>query len=239
MADIKIVLYNENNSPRSIALSKRMLYQTLAMGVLVALLLLLSLGLATKFYLQSRAKNTQTIMPTETSPEDLGAIDEEKSQSLKDQVSQLKQQIDNANQLKSIPKELDRKNPALALFSPLVVDKTQNPPLVNVQNIKFQKGDGKNPSTLHFDLLNVHPGASVEKGYIVVLARGTTGLYAYPNVFNENGPFLLDFEKGETFQVARFRVVNAQFDVSTTSFQILIFTRKGELLINARYDAGV
>ena len=44
-------------------------------------------------------------------------------------------------------------------------------------------------------------------------------------------------EKGETFQVARFRMVNAQFDAPADTFQILIFTRKGELLINTMYEA--
>jgi hypothetical protein len=236
MSDLKLVLYKENRSPRSIALSTRMLYKTLFLATVVGLLLLLTTGLALKFYFLSRAKTSQATSTTSNIMDGMGPTNtlEDQNQSLRDEVDQLKAKLANIAVVQGAPKEIDKKNPALALFSPVVVDRTQGQDQVVIAAIKASKGK---PTSLTFELHNAHEGQSTEKGYIVVRARTETGLQAYPNIFNKSGPFLLDFEKGETFQVARFRMVNAQFEAPADHFQILIFTRKGELLINTMYEA--
>ena len=240
MSDIKVVLYKENRTPRSLALSTRMIYRILFSAVLVGLALVLSLGMAVKFYMQSRARITQTALPTTSSTdEELGPSNslEQLNKSLKDQLDQLNNKIANATATAAAPKDIDKKNPALALFTPIVSDHTQDEPHVLIQNFHYSKANGKTPASLTFELHNAHPGESTEKGYLVVLARTDKGLLAYPNVFDKTGAQLLDFERGETFQVARFRLVNATFDSDAQFFQILIFTRKGEIWINTMYEA--
>lgn len=238
MSDIKLVLYKENRAPRSIALSTRMIYRTLSLAIFLALLAVACVGLAARFYVLSRAKMSQPMAPTIANTDELGPSNslEEQNHSLRDQIEQLKARLQNQAIVRSSAKDIDKTNPALALFSPNVTDKTHGQDQVVASNFKYTKGNGKTPSALTFQLNNAHPDESVEKGYIVVLARNENGLYAYPNVFDKTGTYLLDFEKGETFQVARFRLVNAQFGVDASNFQILIFTRKGELLINAHYE---
>jgi hypothetical protein len=240
MSDLKLVLYKENRAPRSIALSSRMIYRTLFLAVFLGFLIVVSVGLAARFYLVSRAKSSQILMPISSqNTDDLGPSNslEDQVRSLRDQLDQANNKLSNAAATLAAPREIDKKNPALALFSPIVVDATPKQNQVVISNFRYAKSNGKSPATLTFDLHNAHPGESVEKGYIVVLARNENALQAYPNVFSRTAPYLLDFEKGETFQVARFRLVNAQFDTDAQNFQILIFTRKGELLINQLHEA--
>ncbi len=209
------------------------------LAVLAGLILILSLGTAVRFYLAARAKTSQTTSATHAAFEDESSVPsnsiEAQNRALKDEVDQLRSRLQNAAAAQSAPREIDKKNPALALFSPIVVDRTQNQNQVTIANIKSAKGKDKT-STLTFELHNAHEGESTEKGYIIVLARGEAGLYAYPNAFNATSPYLVDFEKGETFQVARFRAVNAQFQGDAQHFQILIFTRNGQLLINTMHE---
>lgn len=239
MSDIKLVLYKDNRAPRSIALSTRMIYRTLFMAMAFGITVAVSVGLAARFYLVSRAKLSQTAMPiSNQNPDEVGPSNslEDQVRSLQDQLDQSNSKLKNAATAMAAPREIDKKNPALALFSPVVTDRSPNQNQIVISNFRYAKGAAKGPSTLTFDLHNAHPGESVEKGYIVVLARNENGLFAYPNIFNKTGAYLLDFEKGETFQVARFRLVNAQFDVDAQNFQVLIFTRNGELLINQSHE---
>lgn len=238
MSDIKIVLYKENRAPRSIALSTQIIYRILFLAMFMGVLVILSLGMATRFYFLSREKTSQVAPAAASTSDDVGpsnSIDEQ-NRWLRDQVEQLKSRLQTAQATQSAPKEIDKKNPALALFGPTVVDRTQDQNQIVIKNFRFSHTTGKSPATLTFELYNAHPGESTEKGYIVVLARNDNGLDAYPHVFHKTGPYLLDFENGETFQVARFRLVNATFEADAKHFQVLIFTRKGEILINTLFE---
>lgn len=240
MPEIKIVLYKDNRAPRSIALSTQTLYKTMFLTTTAALLLLLSTGAAVKYYLAARAKAPQekqsgssAIDDSDTGP---GNSIEAQNKALRDEVDQLHSRLQNAAATLNTPREIDKKNPALALFSPIVLDRTHEQDLVLISNIKATHNPKDRTSTLTFELHNTHAGESTQKGYIIVLGRGDSGLLAYPNAFNIAGPYLIDFEKGETFQVARFRMVNAQFEGDARNFQILIFTRNGNLLVNTMYE---
>lgn len=237
MSDIRLVLYKDNRAPKSIALSTRMLYRSMLLTAFGAALLITSAGLAAKFYLLAKAKNAQATSTANSSLDnEMGPSNslEALNKGLHDEIEQLRSQLANAAATQAAPKEIDKRNPALALFSPIVVDRAQNQNQVRIVNIKSSVAN--KITTLTFELHNAHEGESTEKGYIVVLGRGENVLHAYPNAFNRTGPFLLDFEKGETFQVARFRMVNAQFEGKANQFQILIFTRRGELLINTMHE---
>ncbi|MEW6057090.1 MAG: hypothetical protein AB1540_10790 [Bdellovibrionota bacterium] len=239
MSEIKVLLYKENNTPRSIALSTGMIYRTLIAACIFGILILLSVALAAKYYVLNRAKMSHSLATEVTSSDrEIGPSNstEDQVRTLRDQVDQLNAQLINANATKAAPRELDKKNPALALFTPIITDHAQKQEQVTIGNFRYSKTNGKSPATLTFELHNAHPGETTEKGYIVVLARTDNALHAYPNAFSTTAPYLLDFEKGETFQVARFRLVNAQFNVDAQRFQVLIFTRKGELLINMLHE---
>ena len=242
MSDLKVVLYKENNSPRSLQLNSRTVYRLIMLISSLSLLLLVSIGLAVRFYLvspkshgqQSAEASLQDAAPTNSD----ASSPEEKNKLLQDQVDLLNQKIANQIATSNASKDIDKNNPALALFAPIIVDKSKNNEIVQISNISIVQASGRNPATLSFELHNPKPEDGSQKGYIVVVARSEKTLYSYPNVFTTSGPYLLDFEKGETFQIARFRMVNAQFDIPTVpdSYQIFIFSRSGELWINRLYE---
>ncbi|HRK03127.1 MAG TPA: hypothetical protein PLH57_10730 [Oligoflexia bacterium] len=240
MSDLRLVIYKDQHSPRSISLSTRTLYRTLVLGSFASLFFIGATILLIKLYLRGPTKisvpshddQSDSIIGPTNSPEEL-------IRALRDEIELSKSRLQNAQALQNAPKELDSKNPALGLFSPIVTDKTQSGPFVKIANFKYSPGDGKSPLTLTFELHNAGSAEIVQKGYIVVLARNDSSLLGYPNIFRNSGPYLIDFEKGETFQVARFRLVNAQFSAERAkNFQILIFSRSGELLINTMHEVS-
>lgn len=174
-------------------------------------------------------------------PEVMGPTNstEDQIRSLKDQVDVLQNKLRNQITTQGSSKELD-KRAVLGMFSPAVTDKTDRQDTIAIKNLKYTAVKAKNQVTLSFELHNTKPDLNVQKGYIVVMARSEKNIRAYPNVFTVDSPYLLDFEKGETFQVARFRMVNAQFDVDEEPdvFQILIFNRAGELLVNTTQEVS-
>ena len=238
--ELKVVLYKDNSYPRSFALSFRQLSKWAVLASGTIFLLVAMSGLLVRHYFFSNARDSSLSLAPRAELADLiGPFNstEEQIKSLKDQVDLLQSRVKNLTALQEAPKDLDVKNPVLSLFSPNIVDYTKGQDQITAKNFSFSPGNHREPATLSFELHNNHPDKSVQKGYIVVLAKGRSALRAYPQVFNSKGPFLIDFEKGESFQVARFRMVNAQFDLSDlrepiSSYQILIFKRTGELLLN-------
>lgn len=241
MSELQILIYQSNRSPRSVSINTRTIYRFLGAALAGTVLLLLGGALLLRTGARHWAKSNEHSLPSSAPQEtsDLGPtnLPAEQSQQLRDEIDRLQNQLANASKLAHAPREIDKKNPALALFSPLVLDQTKAEPIVMIQHFRYSKGSGKTPTTLTFELHNARPGETTQKGYIVVLGRAEHSLHAYPPIMTESSPFLVDFEKGETFQVARFRLVNAQFDSPVERFQILIFSRKGELLINSFFDA--
>ncbi|MBI2606536.1 MAG: hypothetical protein HYW49_10710 [Deltaproteobacteria bacterium] len=239
MSDLKIVLYKDNRAPKSLTLSTRLIYQTLFLVSGAALLLLLSLGLALRFYLAGQAKTARPEAAPVAEGEDqpAGNSIEDQNRALKDQVDLFRSKLANQAAVAAAPKELDKNNPALALFAPTVTDKTKDAARVLLRGFKIAQNGAKNV-TMSFELHNPKPEDGTQKGYIVVLGRADKSLFAYPDAFATSGPYLLDFEQGETFSIARFRMVNAQFELPfpVDAFQIFIFTRTGELLVNMTHE---
>lgn len=239
-ADLRIVFYRGNSYPRALAVDPGKVIRVFVALALSSLVLLGALGLLIRWTVRHQVTHGQGMTATsQESVDQYGPFNsaEEQGKKLKDDVERLEARIRTLTAEKEAPKEIDSRNPVLALFSPVITDQTKSQQLVVAKNFSFSPGAGKEPMTLSFELHNSEPGSSVQKGYIVVLARGRNTLKAYPDVFNPKGAYLLDFERGESFQVSRFRVVNAQFDAADTKdpvthFQIMIFKRTGELLLN-------
>ncbi len=248
MSDLKVVLYKENHVPRSFDLSTKSLYKVLLLASVCGFALFFSVVLLLKTYLWDKTlvpKIANTLLlkiPTSDVSAPKGSI-EEKNAILQDEVEALKIRLKNQAVVESSPKAIDKTSPALALFSPNILDKTKDQSVVAIQNFKLTQITTKPSKTeLSFELHNTLGSDSIQKGYVIVLAQTVNQLRSYPDVFNSGGSYLLDFEKGETFQVARFRIVNTQFQFEEQEnphrFQILIFTRVGELLINYGYEVS-
>lgn len=239
MNDLKIVLYKENNSPRIISVNSNIFKKTLFLVSTLSFVLVLAL--IASFYFYSKSKNVKFAQFTNDQSAEvaddipIGNTPEEQIKVLKDQVDLLNQKIKNQSAVISAPKELEKNSPVLGLFTPNIIDKTNADEKVHPENFKFTEGATGKPHTFSFELHNPNPDEGSQKGFILTLARSSNAVYAYPeNSFNPSAPYLVEFDKGETFSIARFRMVNTQFSMPyvPNSIQVLIFTRSGELLFN-------
>ena len=242
MKDIKLLLFKDHYAPRTFSIESSQIKRMGYVGALLILWAVLGSFLAGKFYLKSRFASNTSDAPIIQS-QDMSQFDQEAANpdsvvTLKDKVTALEAQLKSLREpTTTTPKALDTR-PLFSLFGSQVTDNTAEltgvPAKVAIQNFKISTTGNK--TLLTFELHNRTPGESVEKGYLAVLAKTENGIYSYPDIINSSGNVMFNFERGETFQVARFRMVNAQFATTAKHFQILIFNRTGGLLINQNFS---
>lgn len=102
----------------------------------------------------------------------------------------------------------------------------------------FWRGDDLN---VHFNILYTRGDGASQQGRIVILARGSGLVLAYPDgVLNRAGAgSLIEPDKGEYFSVSRFRRVEARFsNIRSRSMvqdvELLILNQEGQLLYSER-----
>lgn len=111
--------------------------------------------------------------------------------------------------------------------------------LVEIKNT-ILRTDGSQVK-LDFELHNKDPQQTQIRGYILVLAKSADAVYSYPaGVFSKKENILVDFTKGETFAISRFRQAQAVFeralDLATTNFQILLVRSDGKVLASMNVE---
>ena len=156
MDDLKIVLYKENNTPRTISLNSKLFGRILVLVSISTLLFLLCLATGFHFYLKSKkVKSTESNDSSNTEIADdipAGASMEDQNKILKDQIELLNQKIKNQSAVSAASKEIDKMNPALGFFTPNVIDKTKSEEKVKPQNFKFTAGAAERPHHFSFEL---------------------------------------------------------------------------------------
>ena len=111
---------------------------------------------------------------------------------------------------------------------------------VKIRNPQVTKD--KNNLYLSFELQNTDPAQKQERGYIVVLAKSSDMVYSYPaGAFSPRDNILLNYTKGETFGISRFREAKADFplkyvDGKVLDFQILLFNTEGKIISNLHVE---
>ena len=115
----------------------------------------------------------------------------------------------------------------------LLLEKEESP--VNMEQVQLQWI--KSTLKVQFNLQYVKKDGGSQQGHVILLARGSDRLFAYPQgIFNtiESGS-LIEPKKGEYFSVSRFRAVQAQFvtlqgEGVIDNIDVLIFNQDGNLL---------
>ncbi|MCB9095581.1 MAG: hypothetical protein H6621_10980 [Halobacteriovoraceae bacterium] len=81
--------------------------------------------------------------------------------------------------------------------------------------------------------------ASKVSGFIYVLYYTSEKIDIYPDTANFNEDLKYEYHQGESFTVSRFRPVKTRYampkNLENTYFKILIFNRKGDMLMNKKY----
>lgn len=166
---------------------------------------------------------------------------------LKKEVDGLREDIAKLNSELDQRKELPLNNPSplLAFFGPRSTLIPESDSLMRVRNANEVRDTSSRQIYLDFELHNVDPQQRQVKGYIVVLAKTSEALVSYPaNAFAPSQNIFLDFTRGETFAVSRFRQARANFPTPLLDtakkiyYQILIFGTDGKLLSNVNVEGG-
>jgi hypothetical protein len=133
-------------------------------------------------------------------------------------------------------------NALLQFFGPRSTMIAEIDSIVKVRNPRVVRDTAGKEIYLDFELHNVDPAQRQERGYIVVLAKTRDLLAAYPaSVFAPNQNIVLDYTRGETFAVSRFRAARANFSAAVLAdkrpqFQILLFGTDGKVLANVHVE---
>jgi hypothetical protein len=157
---------------------------------------------------------------------------------LREDIAKLNSELDSR---KEIP--LNNPSPLLHFFGPRSSLVPEAESLIRVRNAIENRDRANKQITLDFELHNVDPQQRQVKGYIVVLAKTTDALVSYPNTaFAPSQNIFLDFTRGETFAVSRFRQARAVFSSAGLEnarkifYQILIFGTDGKLISNLHIE---
>lgn len=257
--DLTVILLRGNGSPRTFRLSLPALQRSLtAVGFLftfavLAALVLLVVSLVRpavrERVVEVAAPAPAPVSATEASQADTkpfwksltGKGDEAKGEEeLRGEVQALRAEISRLSGLADNRKELkEGQLPGLLqFFGPRNVEEGLSP--IAVKNVRAAVS-GKD-LTVDFELHNVDPEQKTARGYIVVLAKGTSTLASYPEgAFSPSQNIVLDYTKGETFGVSRFREARATFKASAFEgqkprFQVLLFASDGRVINNLHVE---
>jgi hypothetical protein len=260
--DLTVVLLRGNGSPRSFRVSLPALHRSLtAVGFLFALAILASLVLL-GFSLLRNITPPQTPIaqapadtqaPPASSPglwqqlkgsvqSPAGPTDSELQKEvvgLRQEIAQLGARLEDRKTL-----EADAASPLIQFFGSRSSLVPEAQTAMRIKNPRVTKDTAAKEVVLDFELHNVDPQQSQQRGYILAIAKTPDMLLTYPSyALKPNENVLLDFTKGETFAVSRFREAKATFplaplDGRKASYQILLFAHDGRVIGNVHVDGA-
>lgn len=150
---------------------------------------------------------------------------------LKEELSKVNGQIDGRHALNN-----GVNTGLLQFFGPRSQPVAEADTPIRVKSVKVARDPAKKEIYVDFELHNVDPENKIARGYIVVLAKTQSMITSYPDTaFNPTQNIVLDYNKGETFAVSRFRPARAVFAADPLEgkkprFQVLLFASDGKVI---------
>lgn len=219
------IVYEGSNSPRYYEM-KKAFFRVLVFGlpIITVISIIITLSLIIYFKeIRAQAMRKEPAIINSLKHENF------KLQTEVNKVTLLNKELENKLTSTDIGNSLDKlsflKTPAGQL------DKT-SPAIFNIE--ETQVLSDKNNVVLKFNLVNSTKDGSRVYGYLHVFARINGHYVHYPNLDSETDQFSIQFNEGESFATSRFRPVKANFTTpnskGTAIFQVLVFSRTGDLL---------
>lgn len=238
--DLTVIFLRGNGSPRTFRLSLPALQRSLtALGfffalAIVAAVFLLLLNLF-------RFTPDQSSTTTYTPPAILSEPGKDDA-SLGQEVLALREDVARLNAIADGRKNLaPGTNPTpLQFFGPRNSPAESSP--IQVKNLKVAHNAATKNVYVDFELHNIDPEQKLARGYILVLAKMPGSILSYPDgAFSTTQNIVLDFTKGETFGVSRFRQARAifpaaPFEGKAARFQVLLFTNDGKVIADLHVE---
>lgn len=253
--DLTILLMRGNGSPRAFRIRVPALVRSLVSlsGVLFGLSLFAILSLLWIFVFPKSIALPKIEMPQIVSPspspvaqtstdtvegDQIPASDA----SFKEELQKLQAQLEDRKKLPTKSQISLTTAENIQFFGPNSSVIPSDQVFLQLKNIRANVSG--NRAELNFDLQNVHPSQQQVRGYIVVLAKGAHALFTYPSqVLSPKDNILLNYGKGETFAVSRYRQAQAKFenlpaDIGPLSYQILLFQPDGHLILSSHVEGN-
>jgi len=266
--DLTVVFLRGNGTPRSFRIAMPELHRSLfLLGALLLGSFLITLLALLLYAFQGGKKVPEagiaespspppaTTEQTQTPPADSGSFwnkissptastsDTESAkeiQGLREDIAKLHEQLEAR---KALPAGQQDTNALLQFLGPRAQAVPESEALVLVKNPKVRRDPSTKELFLDFELHNTDPAQKQVRGYIVAIAKSTNFFYVYPGgAFSPKDNIALQFTKGETFAISRFRQAQASFknvpENVPLSFQILLFNTQGKVLASMQVDGG-
>lgn len=225
--DLTLIVYNTPKPPKYIQINKGML-KTLLFAIPALIVVSIAFTLFTSFFMKRkleavRSKEPQMILDLKQQTLKLSA----KIESLELSNKELTQKIAQG------PQAVGTASSLLALIkTPLGFEDYQDKKMARVENFSHQTSSNK--VVFKFDLINNLNGDERLSGYITVVQFHSYGTNFYPNLSLNSDSQFIQYNKGESFTVSRFRPVIAEFPLPANSanvwYKVYIFSREGNLL---------
>jgi hypothetical protein len=224
--DLTLIVYNTPKPPKYIKLNKGLI-KVLIFIIPVIVVLSVASSLVSSVYMKRKLENVRS-----KEPEIILQLKEEKA-SLTSEIDILKQtnetltkKISSGSVASSSPLNI------MALFTtPLGFEDKRSNELAKLENMN---NDLVNNNILFkFDLINNKQDTSKLSGYVNIIQYHSEGITFYPAYELTIDSPRLEYSKGESFTVSRFRPVIAEFPKpkgSAVWYKIFIFSRTGNLL---------
>lgn len=225
--DLTLIIYNTPKPPKYIKINKG-LVKSLLFIIPFMVILSVTSSLFTSFYMKRKLEVVQS-----KEPEKIKELNNEKKY-LMEKMSILEksnQELTSKISAGAISSGLAASQ--LALFNtPLGFEDLREQNLAKVDNFSNKVSNGK--VTFRFDLMNNQQGDNKLSGFITIIQYHSQGINLYPSInLNKDAPFI-QYSKGESFYVSRFRPVIAEFTIPQNStsvwYKVFLFNRTGNLI---------
>lgn len=156
---------------------------------------------------------------------------------LREDVARLNSQLDGRKELPE-----NASSPLLLMTSPRSALIPESESSIRIRNAGATRDPATKQILLDFELHNVDPRQRQERGYIVAIAKSQDVIVSYPGgIFAPSQNILINFTKGETFAISRFRQARATFplgplDNRKVNYQILLFGTDGRVIANQHVE---
>lgn len=225
--ELTLIVYNTPKPPKYIKLNKSLI-KILIFTIPVIILVSIGSSLVSSVYMKRKLENVRSKEP-------------EIIIQLKNEKLELTSELDS---LKQTNLTLTRKISAgagkgsvsplniMAMFTtPLGFEDKRKETAAKLENISSDKVNSN--ILFKFDLLNNSPNAKKLSGYVSIIQYHSQGMSFYPSYELTVDSPRLEYSRGETFTVSRFRPVIAEFPTpkgNNVWYKIFIFSRTGNLL---------
>ncbi len=227
--DLTLIVYNTPKPPKYIKINKKLM-KTLIFFIPIIVIFSIGFSMISSVYMKRKLEKARS-----QEPEIILGLKKEKS-SLISEIKALK--LTNTTLTKKISQGGAAQNIApnitglMALFTaPLGFEDKRGDNFAKLENMTNDNLGKK--LLFKFDILNNKLDGKKLAGYITIVQYHREGLSFYPQYDLTSDSPSLEFSKGESFTVSRFRPVIAEFSKPNGTnvwYKIFIFSRTGNLL---------